>query len=329
HPHLKSINRQNSTLIDAPNLKNINCRNSTLIDVNFRGCNLEQANFENAYINGHFSGSKLDRANFRKACFAGVCFDETNIPQANFSNATFIAAKSDKHHPNRNSFAGACLNDSDLQQITFETHVNFANSELQRTNLKGIDFSVKEGSTHGFVSFYAANLKDALMPENWIEQIPKHKIHLATLPDGTFYKYEESDWHKVPFLRNLPLPLQKLISLALWLVLLGLSILLLKGILDLAYQVGIWSFGFAPVLMTILATIVYRGFQSKPKTAYNSWDFSFLVFGFPIALLLLEIPFILIGLSINNIPLLASIFYSLIGIPIAFIFLGFLKEIFR
>lgn len=313
---------------NASNLKNINCQNSTLIDVKFQGCNLEKANFESAYINGTFAGSKLDRANFHKACFAGVCFDQANIPQANFSNATFISPKSDyQHHPNRTSFADACLNDSDLKQTIFETHVSFATSELQRTNFRGVDFSSVLRLPNDYISFYAANLKDALMPENWLECIPKHKIHLATLPDGKFYKYEKSDWHKVPFLRHLPLPLQKLLSILSLLVLFSLSLSLLGGSLYLTYQGRIWSFVFAPVLMTILSIIGYTGFQSQPKTATNSWDFSFLILGFPIILLLLEAPFILMGLSINNIPLLASIFYGVIlEVPILFIFFSLLKK---
>ena len=94
------------------------------------------------------------------------------------------------------------------------------------------------------------------------------------------------------------------------------------------YQLGIWSFGILPIIFTGLAMMGYSASQAKQKTATNSWDMSFLLFGFPMIIFLIEIPFILIGLSIGNIALLASMFWGLvIGIPITLYLIYFMVQI--
>lgn len=116
---------------------------------------------------------------------------------------------------------------------------------------------------------------------------------------------------------------KQILLVMLWLLILGICVAFFQLTQVVIQQFGIWSFGILPIICTVLAIMGY-------SASTNSWDMSFLLFGFPIIIVLIELPFILIGLSIGNIQLLASIFWGLvIGIPITIYLIYFMIQIIK
>jgi uncharacterized protein YjbI with pentapeptide repeats len=315
--NLEAAHFSQSTLIRCQfsgNLRHINLTKSSLIDVTMKDCDLSHSNWEKTQINGSFAGSNLEYANFTEAIFFGVNFSHVNLSNSCFCNAIFKSPEVDRQHKlYQYSFRQSSLNHSDFSNVIFQVPVSFAAAKLKNTNFSEVDF------TQNHVSFYATDLTDALMPLGWFEQISKDKIELANLPNGTLY--QKNNTQIISPFKKLSLFLKKLFNWGLWLVLLSACLVILTGILRLVYQGGMISFWVAPIVLLVFAIFGYTKAQAKAKTATNSWDYSFLLFGFPLIVFLLELPFILLGILLGNIPLLAVIFYSLLlGIPMAIVF---------
>ena len=316
------------------NLKNVNFQNAILTEVKLWCCDLSDADFSNARINGSLKGSLLERANFTESTLYGVRFESANLAHAQFCDAQFCYPQVDRQHIFvYSNFDRAILKQANFTGVVFRAPVDFPRANLQGSNFSDANFSDR-------ICLRGANLTDALMPETWRDRLNPSALHQATLPDGQIYLDREPkilgqspkiSWQERSSL--LIKLIKQFLSLILWLILLAISAGLLKSLLllILVYQWGIWSFGILPIILTIWATIVYNSDQAKEhRSRMKSWDFSFLVFGWPIGLFLFELPFIAIGLLVGNIPLLSSIFHGLVlGVPIALLFIYFLGEIIR
>lgn len=139
-----------------------------------------------------------------------------------------------------------------------------------------------------------------------------------------------SQQKNTPLCSQLTLRQKQILLVIIWLFILGICVVSFQLIQVIVHQFGIWSFGILPIICTGLAIMGYSASQAKRKTATNSWDMSFLIFGFPMIILLIELPFILIGLSIGNIPLLVSIFWGLLfGIPMTIYLIYFMIQIIK
>ncbi|NET71721.1 MAG: hypothetical protein F6K62_12530 [Sphaerospermopsis sp. SIO1G2] len=94
---------------------------------------------------------------------------------------------------------------------------------------------------------------------------------------------------------------------------------------------AILSFVILPTISTIYATKVYSSSQKVKRDATNQIDVSPLLFIIPILIFVIELPFILIGLLIGNLALLALIFWgSLISIPLTiYLIYGIIQTIKR
>ncbi|MGK7926114.1 MAG: pentapeptide repeat-containing protein [Spirulina sp.] len=298
-------------------LRNINFSQSCLTDIGMKSCYLSYANFEKAQINGTFEPSNLVYSNFKEAILYGVDFNDVNLQNSCFYSATFQSPEVSRQHKiYRYSFRNACLNNSDFRKAMFRVSVSFARAKLQKTNFSEVDF------TQNYLSFFAADLTDALMPVGWLKQISKDKIDLATLPNGTFYQQNKSKKSSL-FGKNTTL-IKKLINFVLWFVSLCLYLLILTGLLWLVYQGGTSGFLVAPIVSLFFAIIGYNAAQSQIKSAWSkAWDYSPLLFGLPIIVSVLAIPFILLGIFLGNIPLLAVLFNGIFfAIPVIY-FLNF------
>lgn len=317
------------TKLNINNLKNVNFQNSILTDVKLCYCDLSDADFSNARINGSLAGSRLERANFTEATLYGVRFESANLAQAQFCNAQFCCPLPDLQHILvYSNFDRAILKEANFTGVAFRSPVDFDRANLQGSNFSDANFDDR-------ISLRGANLTDALMPENWRDRISSSALHQATLPDGQIYLDREPKisrqspknfWQK-----RSPLLLKQFLSIILWLILLAICAGLLNLLLILVYQWGIWSFGILPILLTIWATSFYNSDQAKDyRSRMPSWDFSFLAFGLPIGLFLIELPFIGIGLLVGDVPLLSSIFHGLVlGVPIVLVFIYFLTQIIK